>query len=86
MPDETADLTQFGFRKVRGTTTADSLAHNIVKYMNNIDTPDYICSLEAEKCFDSIWHDGLFHKVSRKYYKVFLNLIDIRNESTATNL
>jgi hypothetical protein len=23
----------------------------------------YICSLDAEKCFDSIWHDGLFYKL-----------------------
>ena len=23
----------------------------------------FICSLDAEKCFDSIWHDGLFYKL-----------------------
>ena len=22
-----------------------------------------ICFLDAEKCFDSIWHDGLFYKL-----------------------
>ena len=32
--------------------------------MNNHNTPVYICSLDAQKCFDSIWHDVLFHKVS----------------------
>ena len=66
MPDDTADETQFGFRKGRGTTTAVSLAHDVVKYMNNKDTPVYICSLDAQKCFDSIWHDGLFHKLTGK--------------------
>ena len=66
IPDDTADETQFGFRKGRGTTTAVSLAHDMVKYMNNNNTPVYICSLDAEKCFDSIWHDGLFHKLNGK--------------------
>ena len=35
IPDDTADETQFGFRKGRGTTMAVSLAHDMVKYMNN---------------------------------------------------
>ena len=64
MPEDTAHKTQFGFRKGRGTSTAISLAHDTIKYMNNHNTPVYICSLDAQKCFDSIWHDGLFHKVS----------------------
>ena len=58
-----AHETQFGFREGRGTTTAVSLAHDMVKCMNNCKTPVYICSLDAQKCFDSIWHDGLFHKL-----------------------
>ena len=66
MPEDNADETQFGFRKGRGTTTAISLAHDVAKYMNNSDTPIYICSLDAQKCFDSIWHDGLFYKLAGK--------------------
>ncbi|CAL4109800.1 unnamed protein product, partial [Meganyctiphanes norvegica] len=42
------------------------LAHDVAKYMNNSDTPIYICSLDAQKCFDSIWHDGLFYKLAGK--------------------
>ncbi|CAL4155415.1 unnamed protein product, partial [Meganyctiphanes norvegica] len=66
MPEDNADETQFGFRKGRGTTTAIFLAHDVAKYMNNNDTPMYICSLDAHKCFDSIWHDGLFYKLAGK--------------------
>ena len=63
MPEDVADETQFGFRKGRGTAAAVSLAHDAVKYMNNNNSPIYICSLDAQKCFDSIWHDGLFYKL-----------------------
>ena len=66
LPEDTAADTQFGFRKGRGTTTATSLAHDAVKYMNNNGSAVYVCSLDAQKCFDSIWHDGLFHKLSGK--------------------
>merc|ERR1711888_234845 len=26
-------------------------------------SPLYVCCLDAEKCFDSIWHSGLFYKL-----------------------
>ncbi len=63
IPEDTATETQFGFRKGRGTATAVSLAHDAVKYMNNNGSAVFVCSLDAHKCFDSIWHDGLFHKL-----------------------
>ena len=63
-PEDTAADTQFGFRKGRGTATSVSLAHDAVKYMNNNGSSIYVCSLDAQKCFDSIWHDGLFHKLN----------------------
>ena len=66
IPEDTAAETQFGFRKGRGTSTAVSLAHDVVKYMNNHGSSVYVCSLDAQKCFDSIWHDGLFHKLIGK--------------------
>ena len=43
-----------------------SLAHDAVKYMNNNGSTLYVCSLDAQKCFDSIWHDGLFYKLIGK--------------------
>ena len=30
----------------------------------------YICTLDAEKCFDSIWHEGLFYKIYGKIPEV----------------
>ena len=66
IPQDTGAETQFGFRKGRGTTTAVSLAHDAIKYMNNNGSAIYLCSLDAQKCFDSIWHDGLFYKLIGK--------------------
>jgi hypothetical protein len=66
IPQDTAAETQFGFRKGRGTATAVSLAHDAAKYMNNNGSALYVCSLDAQKCFDSIWHDGLFYKLIGK--------------------
>ena len=40
-----------------------SLAHDAVKYMTSNGSSIYVCSLDAQKCFDSIWHDGLFYKL-----------------------
>ena len=65
-PEDSATDTQFGFRKGRGTATAVSLAHDAVKFMNNNGSAVYVCSLDAHKCFDSIWHDGLFYKLIGK--------------------
>ena len=51
------------------SVTADALkmACNILgglmAYCSYKDSPLYVCSLDAEKCFDSIWHDGLFYKL-----------------------
>ena len=32
-------------------------------YCQHTNTNMFVCSLDAEKCFDSIWHDGLFYKL-----------------------
>ena len=31
--------------------------------MNHNGSPVFLCTLDAERCFDSIWHDGLFYKL-----------------------
>jgi len=63
MPDDVANETQFEVIKGHGTAVALSLATDLVKYIDNNDSPVYICSLDAHKCFDSIVHDGLFYKL-----------------------
>ena len=55
--------TQFGFRKGRDTLGACSFLNDILCYFNDQGSPVYVCSLDAEKCFDKIWHAGLFYKL-----------------------
>jgi exonuclease III len=55
--------TQFGFRQGRCTAQAVSIIHDTVKIMNHADSPVFLATLDAEKCFDRIWHDGLFYKL-----------------------
>jgi len=64
MPEQDViDDTQFGFRQGRDTLSACSFLNDVIYYFKDQGTPVYICSLDAEKCFDKIWHDGLFHKL-----------------------
>jgi hypothetical protein len=51
-PDYTPSDTQFGFRQGRGTSFVNCMINDITS-----------CTLDAEKCFDSIWHNGLFYKL-----------------------
>ena len=63
MPPDTVGKTQFGFRKGRGTSFGCSLLNDVASYFNDNGSPVYMCSLDAEKCFDNIWHDALFYKL-----------------------
>ena len=61
--DKTLSSTQFGFRPERDTTMACSYLNDIIVHFNSLKSPAYVCSLDAEKCFDKIWHAGLFFKL-----------------------
>ena len=63
MPAHNANKHQFGFRKGRGTLFATSLLNDIASYSIEHGSALFVCSLDAEKCFDSIWHAGLFYKL-----------------------
>ena len=63
MPNSDLSNTQFGFRSSRGTSFACNLLNDVRQFFRNQGSPLYICSLDAEKCFDRIWHDGLFYKL-----------------------
>ena len=56
--------TQFGFRPGHDTLPACIYLNDLLRYFQDQGSPAYICSLDAEKCFDKIWHDGLFYKNS----------------------
>ena len=54
---------QYGYRKNKGTDFCSAMINDLVSVFNSQGSPVYICSLDAEKCFDSIWHDGLLYKL-----------------------
>ena len=62
---------QFGFRTKRGTAFGCTLLNDVMCYCNHTNSPLYVCSLDAEKCFDSIWHPVLFYKLKDKISHTF---------------
>ena len=75
MPTDNANPNQFGFRKGRSTSMACSLLNDLLTYCSYKNSPVFVCSLDAEKCFDTIWHEGLFYKllgIFPKWHWLFL--------------
>lgn len=64
---------QYGYRKSKGADFCASMLSDLFSLYNNSGSPVYACSLDAEKCFDSIWHAGLLYKLYSK-----LNIIHWR--------
>ena len=63
MPDNEANECQYGFTEGRGTTFVTSTINDCAAYYIDKRSPLFCCSLDAEKCFDSIWHAGLMYKL-----------------------
>jgi hypothetical protein len=63
IPSSNTMTTQFGFKDKRGTDFACGLINDVICFAKDKGSPLYMCSLDAEKCFDRIWHDGLFFKL-----------------------
>jgi hypothetical protein len=66
IPDTHISDTQYGFRQGRGVSFGCSLLNDLTSYFREGGSPVYMCSLDAEKCFDKIWHDALFYKLWAK--------------------
>ena len=66
LPKDDNCSSQFGFRDNRGTTFAAALFNDVTSYFRHGGSPVYTCSLDAEKCFDSIWHSALLYKLRDK--------------------
>ena len=62
-PSENICDTQYGFRQGRGTSLACTLYNDVKCYFEHAKSVLFTCSLDAEKCFDSIWHQALFYKL-----------------------
>ena len=55
---------QYGFISRRGTTEATILAGETIQWNRHRGLPVYAANLDARKCFDKIWHDGLFERLA----------------------
>ena len=63
LSQDNAHSNQFGFREGRCTSMACNFINDLLHYCESKQSPVFLCSLDAEKCFDSIWHEGLFYKL-----------------------
>ena len=63
MPNPEISKNQLGFRPDRGASFGIPFLHDIVEILKQDNSPVFVCSLDAQKCFDTIWHDGLFYKL-----------------------
>jgi hypothetical protein len=63
IPDADICDTQLGFREGGGTPFGSRLLSDTISYFKYQRSPIYVCSLDAEKCFDNICHTYLFYKL-----------------------
>ena len=63
IPNDDVSDVQFGYRKSRSTEFACAYLHDVITDFNSSGSPVFICGLDANKCFDTVWHDGLFYKL-----------------------
>lgn len=66
IPADESNDNQFGFKKGNGAEFGSAFLHDMAAVANHSRSPLFVCALDAEKCFDSIWHDGLFFKLQNK--------------------
>ena len=55
---------QYGFKNESSTLHAEFIVNETIRYYNQRGSPVYICSLNAEKAFDSCNWNSLFSKLS----------------------
>ena len=63
IPEDNVSDVQLGFRKKRSSSFGCAFLHDLASYYSSKHSPLYICALDAQKCFDSVWHDGLLFKL-----------------------
>ena len=54
---------QFGYKEQSSTLHAEFLIAETIRYYNSMNSPVYVCSLDAEKAFDSCNWGRLFEKL-----------------------
>ena len=66
LPNDDVHPNQYGFREGRSTSMAASFLQDIISFSKHQGSPLHVASLDAEKCFDRIWHVGLMYKLLDK--------------------
>ena len=57
---------QFGFRQNHPTTDSVFILKSLInKYFHKNKSKIYICFIDFQKAFDSVWRDGLLYKISQ---------------------
>ena len=66
---------QYGYQTGKGTEFCCALLNDSVAYFNEGDSAVYMCTLDAVKCFDNIWHEGLFYKLMSRMSIIYWRLL-----------
>ena len=64
IPEGNIGDAQLRFRKGRSASVGYAFLHDVISYHNSRHSPVYLCALDAQKLFDSIWqHDGFLYTI-----------------------
>ena len=66
---------QYGYQTGKGTEFCCALLNDSVTYFNEGGSAVYMCTLDAVKCFDNIWHEGLFYKLMSRMCPIYWRLL-----------
>ena len=66
---------QYGYLAGSGTEFCCPLLNDCIAYFNEGNSPVYMCTLDAVKCFDNIWHEVLFYKLRNRMDIVYWRLL-----------
>ena len=61
IPDEM----QFGFQKDHSCMLTSCTLELVIECNTSQKFTTYVALLDAEKAFDKVWHEGLFHKIDK---------------------
>ena len=73
---------QFGFRNDYSVSHGICLLNDLICYSKYHNSNMFMVSMDAEKCFDSIWHDDMLYRL----YSTLSNIIYFRHKRVYQHL